>query len=310
VVTYATVIDVPNDELKLKPGMTANVNIEIARAANALRVPNSALRFRPSNDAFAALGQTPPPTGPRGQGAGGANGEGGTGRGGSAAPPAGGTAQPAPSSPSPTPSTPPSPTSGEGSSSSAGRRSSDSANANGEGSDPAARSGSARQMQTLSPEQRDAKLARMRGRGAAAGAGSAPAANVAGRGRQSGAPAAAPTATGRNGGATTIDALFGPLPRAQSVGRVWRYINNQLKPVRVRLGISDGQATELLDGDLHEGDPVVTNVTTATETTRPAAGAGFPFGQPQRGFGGQGGFQGGGNRGGGAGGGATRGGGR
>ena len=32
VVTYATVIDVPNPELKLKPGMTANVNIEIASA--------------------------------------------------------------------------------------------------------------------------------------------------------------------------------------------------------------------------------------------------------------------------------------
>ena len=31
VVTYATVIDVPNNELKLKPGMTANVNVEIAR---------------------------------------------------------------------------------------------------------------------------------------------------------------------------------------------------------------------------------------------------------------------------------------
>ncbi|MGH9329897.1 MAG: efflux RND transporter periplasmic adaptor subunit, partial [Vicinamibacterales bacterium] len=47
VVTYATVIDVPNPELKLKPGMTANVTIEIARADNVLRVPNAALRFRP-----------------------------------------------------------------------------------------------------------------------------------------------------------------------------------------------------------------------------------------------------------------------
>jgi len=47
VVTYATVIDVPNNELKLKPGMTANVNIEIARRTDVLRVPNSALRFRP-----------------------------------------------------------------------------------------------------------------------------------------------------------------------------------------------------------------------------------------------------------------------
>jgi HlyD family secretion protein len=60
VVTYATVIDVPNPELKLKPGMTANVNIEIARATNVVRVPNAALRFRPTNDIYAALKQTPP----------------------------------------------------------------------------------------------------------------------------------------------------------------------------------------------------------------------------------------------------------
>ena len=75
VVTYQTVIDVPNPGLKLKPGMTANVNIEIARRTNVLRVPNGALRFRPTAETFAALGQTPPPGGRagggRGRGAGG-----------------------------------------------------------------------------------------------------------------------------------------------------------------------------------------------------------------------------------------------
>jgi HlyD family secretion protein len=60
VVTYATVIDVPNDELKLKPGMTATVNVEIARATNVLRIPNGALRFRPTAEIFTALGQSPP----------------------------------------------------------------------------------------------------------------------------------------------------------------------------------------------------------------------------------------------------------
>ena len=40
--------------------MTANVNVEIARRSNVLRVPNAALRFRPTNEMFAALGQTPP----------------------------------------------------------------------------------------------------------------------------------------------------------------------------------------------------------------------------------------------------------
>jgi HlyD family secretion protein len=56
VVSYVTVIDVANPDLRLKPGMTANVTIEIARATDALRVPNAALRVRPSAEALAALG--------------------------------------------------------------------------------------------------------------------------------------------------------------------------------------------------------------------------------------------------------------
>ena len=47
VVTYDAVIDVENAELKLKPGMTANVTMVNAKRDDVLRVPNSALRFRP-----------------------------------------------------------------------------------------------------------------------------------------------------------------------------------------------------------------------------------------------------------------------
>jgi HlyD family secretion protein len=47
VVSYVTVIDVPNPNGKLKPGMTANVEIEIARADDVLIVPNAATRFQP-----------------------------------------------------------------------------------------------------------------------------------------------------------------------------------------------------------------------------------------------------------------------
>jgi HlyD family secretion protein len=47
VVTYDVVIKVNNPELKLKPGMTANVSIIIAIKKDALRIPNAALRFRP-----------------------------------------------------------------------------------------------------------------------------------------------------------------------------------------------------------------------------------------------------------------------
>ena len=46
VVTYDVVITVDNRELKLKPGMTANVTIVTAKKDNPLRVPNGALRFR------------------------------------------------------------------------------------------------------------------------------------------------------------------------------------------------------------------------------------------------------------------------
>ncbi len=46
VVTYETMIDVRNDDLKLKPGMTANVSIVIAQRTGALKVANAALRVR------------------------------------------------------------------------------------------------------------------------------------------------------------------------------------------------------------------------------------------------------------------------
>jgi HlyD family secretion protein len=55
VVNYTTVIDVPNPERKLKPGMTATVSIEVARVDDVLRVPAAALRFQPTEDVLAAI---------------------------------------------------------------------------------------------------------------------------------------------------------------------------------------------------------------------------------------------------------------
>jgi HlyD family secretion protein len=46
VVTYDTVIAVNNRDLKLKPGMTANVSIVITQRPDVLKIPNAALRFR------------------------------------------------------------------------------------------------------------------------------------------------------------------------------------------------------------------------------------------------------------------------
>jgi HlyD family secretion protein len=48
VVTYDVVITVDNSDLKLFPGMTANVTILAAKLDDTLKVPNSVLRFRPS----------------------------------------------------------------------------------------------------------------------------------------------------------------------------------------------------------------------------------------------------------------------
>ncbi len=48
VVTYTVVVNVPNDDLKLLPGMTANITILTAHESHVLRVPNAALRFNPA----------------------------------------------------------------------------------------------------------------------------------------------------------------------------------------------------------------------------------------------------------------------
>jgi HlyD family secretion protein len=59
VVSYVTTIDVANLDLRLKPGMTATVTIEVERAAGVLRVPNAALRVRPTAAILTAMGQRP-----------------------------------------------------------------------------------------------------------------------------------------------------------------------------------------------------------------------------------------------------------
>jgi hypothetical protein len=166
-------------------------------------------------------------------------------------------------------------------------------------------------MAAMTPEERTAFLERMRARGidpnapgggrggnnggfANGGGGrSAMAQGNPGTPRPSrdGAGASpAPTATA---GATTIDALFGALPVTQTMGQVWLYEKTpgqelgKLVPVRLRLGVSDGQVTALLSGDLKEDQDVVTNVITAAQKAASmAAGSAAPiFGQQQRGGG-------------------------
>lgn len=77
VVSYPTVIEVPNPSLRLKPGMTATVSIEVARQDDVLRVPVAATRFRPTDEQLAAAGIDPATIGSGGartRGASGTNG--------------------------------------------------------------------------------------------------------------------------------------------------------------------------------------------------------------------------------------------
>ena len=72
--------------------------------------------------------------------------------------------------------------------------------------------------------------------------------------------------------AQTIDQLFGPLQMTQAPGRAWRHIGGELKATRLRLGITDGTYTELLEETLKIGDEVVTSVDTGLPVAQTPTG--------------------------------------
>ena len=158
VVSYTTMIDVPNADLKLKPGMTANVTVQTAMNENVLRVPNAALRFRPADQG----------AGGRGQGA-------------------------------------------------------------GDGAEQAAGGFQVR-----------------------------------------------PTATS---GAGTTPRAFGAGGGDRSFGRVFALRNGEFVPVRVRTGVTDGTMTAVVDGDLKEGDQVVTGMSQPGAATQANTSPLIPFGR-------------------------------
>ena len=92
VVTYNTIVDFDNPDMKLFPGMTAYVNIPVANASGVLKIPNGALRYKPDlpaqsiRDLYAKYGIETGGGGKagNGQGSGASGGRGqGTGQGGS-----------------------------------------------------------------------------------------------------------------------------------------------------------------------------------------------------------------------------------
>jgi len=68
VVTYDTVIGVSNPDLKLKPGMTANVSIVVAHRDEVLQIKNAALRYRPPDATPSEARSTSSPSGARSRG--------------------------------------------------------------------------------------------------------------------------------------------------------------------------------------------------------------------------------------------------
>ena len=112
-----------------------------------------------------------------------------------------------------------------------------------------------------------------------------------------GATPAQPVST--TGNALTIDALFGPLPPRVSQGRVYVWLPNErkLKSIRLRLGVTDGQYSELLEGEIPANAEMITAVTLGNESAnRNPSQSSNPLMQQQRG-GMPGGMGGGGGRG-------------
>lgn len=354
VVTYQTVIAVPNEQLKLKPGMTANVSIEISRRSNVLRIPSAATRFRPTTEIFAALKQEPPPDfgrGGFGRNAGNRQGGGLGGPGGAPGAPAGGAASPSAATPAasaPQATAPPATAPQATAQAQRPPRGGDAAANPGAGPNPNAPAGQGmgpgggrggfgggrgfdpnmtpeerrkrmeERMAAMTPEERkqfeERMAARARGEAGGRGGPGGPGAGFRGPGGDQGdlgggrggfdggQPGTGPRATAQNQerpraqrgrvastpsmttGATTIDSLFGPLPTVETRGNAWLYINKQLKRVPLRLGISDGTNTEILEGTgLDVGTEVVTNVIIEQPTTAGTGNANNPLMGPQRG---------------------------
>jgi HlyD family secretion protein len=268
VTTYGTVIDVPNELMKLRPGMTANVKVEIAKRTDATRIPNAAIRFRPTPDMFAAFNQSVPPEAQPGGGRGRGNRNAGGARGASggqepAISVGSGAAQssssPAATSPAPAQTSPAPSMSGQGGQGGGQGSGGRGGGGGGRGFDPAAMMD---RFKAMSPDEQKQFIDRMKERGRDTSAfekemtAKAPA-----KGAQNASTALKPK-YGTVAGGETIDALFAPLPNVESRGRAWTFVDKQFKSISLRLGITDGQVTEVLNAsELPPNTEVVTGVT-------------------------------------------------
>jgi len=304
VVTYNVVIDVRNPDLKLKPGMTANLTMTIAERQDALKIPNAAMRFRPP-------GMTPEKMRELLRGASDTQAGGAVGKG------AGGDAGKDVAKDAGAKDT------GKGAIQNTGRGASRETGTN------------ERRGNQVDGQQREADGARRawRGRGgesgsdgagggerrawggrggqmdgqqrgmdsgerrrAWAGRDGASASDGAGGGGQRRDRAARGGASGADGASNRPAPSTTPIQEGQ-MRIVWVLgPDNKPQPRRVRLGITDGTATEVIEGDLKEGEMIIVGQNVSAEDRpqqqRPPGFGGAPGGGGR----GPGGFGGGGRR--------------
>jgi hypothetical protein len=265
VVTYPVWIKVLNEDLRLRPALTATVRIRTQSALGVVRIPNAALRFRPTSDMYLALGLEPPAAPTRGVGAG------GRGRGDAQATPSG--TQPGSGETRP---------GGQSAERGARPQGQQAQNRPGRGQNadtaaqPGGRQGQGASEQTgrggegfgrgrfanLSPEERQKMMEQFGGRGGRGGGGRGGdgQGQGGGFGRRGGAAAASAEPPLLESG--KIDALFQPTPIRQRPGSVWMWdeANKKLTETRVVVGLADNQFSQLLTGDVKPGQQVVTSI--------------------------------------------------
>jgi HlyD family secretion protein len=312
VVTYSAVIDVANRALKLRPGMTANITIMVARREGVLTVPNAALRFKPTlsdteQEAFRVkIDERRKELEAERQAQGGQEGQAGQ----QAAPP---QDQQAP------------PQGGEKPSVADGRQRTDAGDGSrkraeggpengnregrrqrggdgqgnregfrqrGEGGSPGNFNREAwRQRREAGADNSNREGSRRRGEGGPdnsnreglrqrGGGGQTPAAEGQ-RPRGEGGQAGAGDGQRQRGGGS-FGGGEGGSPRRQWQ-TIWVLVaaTKQIEPRQVRTGLTNGRVTEIVAGDLQEGDIVIIGQN-ETGATRPQTPASSPFGQPQR----------------------------
>ncbi len=241
VVSYATIIDVSNEDMKLKPGMTANVSIIVTQRPGVLRVSNSALRVRMPPD---LLSKAPAPAGKAGDEKAGAS----------------------------------TMTDDERM-----RASMEIMRAVGfERGTPASpeqieKAKVLAKEKGLDPDLVAARFAMPGGRGKGSGGGDRGKGGPSGGGGRSG------------GGGGSAERGFNNTVVTRTLYRITdtAALEKKIEPVSVKLGVSDGFSTEVLEG-LNDGDNVVTGVTVpgATAAGAPPGGMNNPFQGGRSSFGG------------------------